>query len=277
MSRLPDGQHLVCIVKAEAKRNAKNTGGYIALTMECLSDVHKGKTFTDHLNLVHENEVAKRIGIEKLERYAGALHLDMTEARNSQLLRFRPFVVEVGQGKDRSTVKAVHPMPTSWTDGQRGYAMALCEQAASRGPTPPTPADLAQAGTAALDIVTISTVEAEDIDWLWPQRFALGKLHMIAGEPGQGKSQFTLFMAATVTTGRAWPNGEGSAQQGDVIILASEDDAGDTMRPRLEATNADLSRVHVAKAVVESEGKRRGFNLQTDLSKLEAALDVVSQ
>jgi hypothetical protein len=79
-----------------------------------------------------------------------------------------------------------------------------------------------------------SEITPEPIEWLWPNRVAIGKQTMIVGEPGLGKSQLTAFMAAAITTGGQWPCDEGRAPLGSVIILSAEDDAADTMRPRLE-------------------------------------------
>jgi hypothetical protein len=118
-----------------------------------------------------------------------------------------------------------------------------------------------------------SDIEARPIDWLWPERIAIGKLTMFAGEPGLGKSQIGACLAAAVTTGGHWPNGEGRAALGSVIILSAEDDAADTIIPRLMAAGADLSRVHIISAVTADDGTgRRMFNLQTDLAALERAI-----
>jgi len=57
-------------------------------------------------------------------------------------------------------------------------------------------------------------IEPEAIEWCWPNRFAVGKLGMIAGFPDQGKSQITMNIAATVSKGGDWPDGEGQAEQG---------------------------------------------------------------
>ncbi len=85
-------------------------------------------------------------------------------------------------------------------------------------------------------------IAPERIEWLWPGRLARGKHTCIAGEPGTGKSQLTIAIAAAVSTAGKWPCGEGSAPLGNVIILSAEDGAADTIIPRLLAAGADLSR-----------------------------------
>jgi hypothetical protein len=113
-------------------------------------------------------------------------------------------------------------------------------------------------------------IAPERISFLWPGRLARGKHTAIAGEPGDGKSQLSIFVAATISTGGEWPCGEGRAPVGNVIILSAEDGAADTVVPRLMAAGADLSRVYIVSAVLHRDGKgRRTFNLQADLVLLE--------
>ncbi|MFQ5463785.1 MAG: AAA family ATPase, partial [Phycisphaerae bacterium] len=87
-------------------------------------------------------------------------------------------------------------------------------------------------------------VSPEPIHWLWPGKIALGKLSMIVGDPGLGKSFLTLDMAARISTGAPWPDSrETPNPAGGVILLSAEDDPGDTIRPRLDAAHADVSRI----------------------------------
>ena len=74
-------------------------------------------------------------------------------------------------------------------------------------------------------------VTPEPVEWLWSRRVALGKLTLIAGEAGLGKSQLSIAMVASVTTGGEWPCREGRAPQGSVVILSAEDGAADTVVP----------------------------------------------
>lgn len=122
----------------------------------------------------------------------------------------------------------------------------------------------------------IADVEAKPIRWLWPGRIARGKVSMIAGHPGLGKSQVTASLAAIVTTGGLWPVDRTRAERGSAIFLTAEDDAEDTLRPRLEAVGADLPRVYILDAVREKTdaGKTRvrGFSLADDIARLDSLL-----
>jgi hypothetical protein len=116
-------------------------------------------------------------------------------------------------------------------------------------------------------------IEPESINWSWEGRIARGKLTVIGGDPEEGKSQLGVFVSARISTGGAWPNNEGRAQLGSVIILLAEDGAEDTLVPRLIAAGADRSKIHLIEAVRgEDEKGRRTFNLQTDLELLEAKI-----
>ena len=92
--------------------------------------------------------------------------------------------------------------------------------------------------------VRASTVERKQLKWLWPGRIPLGKLSMLVGDPGTGKSMLTLDMAARITSGAPWPDaGKRKTKKGSVIILSAEDDGPDTIVPRLDTAGADLTRV----------------------------------
>jgi len=91
-------------------------------------------------------------------------------------------------------------------------------------------------------------VEPREVSWLWPGRIPSGRITLFAGAPGDGKSFATADFAARVSTGVAWPDGA-RCPRGSVIMLAGEDDAHDTVRPRLDAHAADVSRVHLLAAV----------------------------
>src|SRR5262249_44509102 len=74
-----------------------------------------------------------------------------------------------------------------------------------------------------LESVSAASVKMQSYDWLWPDRFAIGEIGLIAGMPDEGKGQIFAYIAARVTRKLTWPNNEGQAPQGNVILLTAED------------------------------------------------------
>jgi hypothetical protein len=123
-----------------------------------------------------------------------------------------------------------------------------------------------------LDVVCMADVKPSSINWLWPNWIALGKVSVLAGDGGKGKSTILCDITARATTGNVWPDGAAACAPASVIILAAEDDVSDTLAPRLLAAGADLARVFVIRSVRDETQRRRGFNLQADLERLEAEI-----
>jgi hypothetical protein len=119
------------------------------------------------------------------------------------------------------------------------------------------------------DLVCVADVPAEPVRWLWPSRIPLGKLTVLDGDPGVGKSTLTLSIAAKVTTGSPFPD-RTRPEPADVLLLSAEDEIGDTIRPRLEAAGADLARAWVLPDVREEGEPPRPPELPADLDRLEA-------
>ena len=125
-------------------------------------------------------------------------------------------------------------------------------------------------------LIRMSDVESREVQWLWRGRVALGRISLLVGMPGMGKSFLTAYMASRVTTRSPWPEGS-PCPMGSVILISAEDDPGDTIRPRLDAHHADPARVHLLSMVVKKEkGKTRElmFTLQ-DLEALESSLQQI--
>jgi putative DNA primase/helicase len=129
-----------------------------------------------------------------------------------------------------------------------------------------------------LESAPASSFKMAGLNWLWPNRFALGKLGLIVGLPDRGKGLITADMTARVTNGDLWPCGEGRALKGRVLILSAEDDVEDTIVPRLVAAGANLNQVEILRMVRQGDSKRM-FSLVSDLEllrrKVEELGDVV--
>lgn len=96
-------------------------------------------------------------------------------------------------------------------------------------------------------------VEPEQVEWLWPGRLPIGKLVVLDGDPGCGKSTLTLDLAAHFTTGSVLPDGYQPPHPSNVVLLSAEDGPRDTIRPRLDAAGADPARVVLVEDVIEPD------------------------
>ncbi len=85
-------------------------------------------------------------------------------------------------------------------------------------------------------------IQIEPIRWLWENRIAKGKLTLVVGPPGVGKSQVGLYLAAMASTGKGLEAGF-KGPPGKVIILSAEDKDSDSIKPRLEAAGADMTKI----------------------------------
>lgn len=127
-------------------------------------------------------------------------------------------------------------------------------------------------------LVRLCDVRAESVAWLWPGRIALGKLTLIAGDPGLGKSFLTLDIAARITRAAAWPDlPDAPTTKGGVVLLNAEDGIADTIRARFDAAGGDASKVVIIDGVnsmrESGQPSERGFDLSTDLPALEVAIN----
>ena len=141
-----------------------------------------------------------------------------------------------------------------------------------------TPQGAEPAGLAVPVLTCMADVKPEPVRWLWPKRIALGKLTLLVGDPGLGKSFITLDMAARISRGAFWPDCPNATNPvGGVVLLSAEDDLSDTIRPRLDAAGANVSRIMALEAVkvadVEGTTERQmPFDLAADLDALDDAI-----
>lgn len=117
-----------------------------------------------------------------------------------------------------------------------------------------------------------ANIKAKPITWLWDGWLPAGKLTILAGAAGTGKTTLTLGLAATLTSGGRWPDGTPCRQRGNVLIWSSEDAADDTLVPRLIASGADMSRCHFIEGITEN-GQSVPFDPAQDILDLYRAVD----
>ncbi|MBA2715246.1 MAG: AAA family ATPase, partial [Rubrobacteraceae bacterium] len=117
----------------------------------------------------------------------------------------------------------------------------------------------------------LSSVEPEEVSWLWPSWLALGKLALVDGDPGLGKSAMTLDLAARVSAGKAFPDGA-ECEPAGVVLLSAEDGLADTIRPRLDAAGADTSKILALATVPDEDGHDRLLSIPEDLGHMEKGI-----
>jgi putative DNA primase/helicase len=115
-----------------------------------------------------------------------------------------------------------------------------------------------------------AAIPPENVEWRWKGWLACGKLSLLGGAPGTGKTTIALGLGATITVGGKWPDGS-QCDPGNVVIWSGEDEAADTLVPRLVAMGADMRRVFFVESV-EDRGESRAFDPAKDVPALEAAI-----
>ncbi len=121
--------------------------------------------------------------------------------------------------------------------------------------------------------VLATDINPRPIRWAWPGWIAHGKLTILAGAGGTGKTTLTLGLIATLTSGGRWPDGEFCEEKRSAIIWSSEDDPADTIVPRLMAADADLSKVSILQGRINGLGEIEPFDPAKDIDLLAAELD----
>jgi archaellum biogenesis ATPase FlaH/DNA-binding transcriptional ArsR family regulator len=125
----------------------------------------------------------------------------------------------------------------------------------------------------------LSEFTTKQLTWLWDKRIPQGKITVLEGDPGMSKSLLAIDIAARVSTGRPLP-GDSTGKNGNVILIAPEDGAADTIKPRVEAAAGDLSRVFLLNTVECLNVKdlkninfyQRPFSLSRNLFELEQTI-----
>jgi len=115
----------------------------------------------------------------------------------------------------------------------------------------------------AFQLKKASDVVIKPVRWLWPDWLARGKLHLLAGAAGCGKTTIALHLIAQLTRGGIWPDGS-QAERGNAFVWSGEDSWVDTLAPRLLTAGADLSRV----TYVQGD-----FDISLDIEKLAGMLE----
>lgn len=129
-------------------------------------------------------------------------------------------------------------------------------------------------------LVYLDTVEPEEVEWLWENRIPLNGISMISGDPDLGKTFAVLSIAAYLSIGKPLPDDKGNYREpAGVIILTAEDSLSQTIRPRLDAMEADCSQIAVLQGTQKKDEKgnvkEREFDLIADIQHLRSAIQQV--
>jgi RecA-family ATPase len=144
-------------------------------------------------------------------------------------------------------------------------------EAQRRNTTAPQPSPAKRS----VELVRMAEVVEKPITWLWDGFLPLGKLTLLAGAGGTGKSTLAFSMASIVTTAGYWPNGTRCNVAGNVLIWSSEDDPADVIKPRLLAMNADVNRVGTIRAVKTLADGEVPFDPARDMDALRDAAKAI--
>jgi len=131
-----------------------------------------------------------------------------------------------------------------------------------------------QRGERVVKIRCGADIKPQPITWLWPGWVPAGKLTILAGAAGTGKTTLALALAAVLTAGGRWPDGSTCHSLGNVLIWSSEDVADDTLVPRLIASGADLARCHFIEGIAQ-DGESVPFDPSQDIPDLRRAVDAI--
>lgn len=119
-----------------------------------------------------------------------------------------------------------------------------------------------------VNIISMDTIQEEEVNWLWKPYIPFGKLTIIQGDPGEGKTTFALQLAALLSLGKGFAESEniGVTEPVNVIYQTAEDGLADTVKPRLISAGADCSKI---KVIDDSEK-----SLSMDDERLELAINM---
>jgi len=128
-------------------------------------------------------------------------------------------------------------------------------------------------GKRSVNLIQGSEIEAKPITWLWEGYLPAGKLTLLAGAGGTGKSTIAFSLASTITNAGAWPDGSRCNIQGNVLIWSSEDDPADTIKPRLMAVAANERRYGIISGVLDEHGISCAFDAGRDMEALRESVN----
>jgi len=195
--------------------------------------------------------------------YLNALAQNTPSAAN--ILRYAEIVVE--RARRRDVLAAAESIRTTALNPNGETAASIIGQArAALDRIQADEADNApRRARSSVVLSRASDIAPEAIYWLWKNWVPAGKLSILAGQPGCGKTTIALSIAATVSRGGDWPDGTKCAEPRNVLIWTGEDGLADTLVPRLHAAGADCTRIWFVESVEGEDGKLLPFDPSRDV------------
>lgn len=127
------------------------------------------------------------------------------------------------------------------------------------------------------EVVRLSDIEPEEVRWLWKPYIPSRKMTILAGPPGVGKTFMTLAIITAITSGKGLPDQDGKPTilpaTGDVLYLGNEDDAGDTLRPRIDAMGGNADRIWLPKCLKHRRTRQKKAISLLDVDALRNAIE----
>ncbi len=96
-----------------------------------------------------------------------------------------------------------------------------------------------------LQMIKMSEIQSQEVSWLWYPFIPYGKLTIIQGDPGDGKTTLVLNIAAKLSKGEGLDSKMKLSEPMNIIYQSAEDGLADTVKPRLELAGADCGRILV--------------------------------
>lgn len=126
--------------------------------------------------------------------------------------------------------------------------------------------NLEQVGGCSAILIKASELNPKQTNWVWKNTIASGKLGILAGVAGNGKTTISILIGSIITIGGKFPDGT-SAPIGQVVMWTGEDDMCDTLTPRLMAMGADLTKFNFVQGTMTGS-EERSFDPSIDMQLL---------
>jgi len=267
-----DPEHLVVVVEGEKAASAAWNCGLLATTS---AGGAQAATKTDWSPLRGQRVLILPDNDQAGEKYAAEVmtHILQAGAKEVRVLRLAEDAPDLPPGGDLADVLQSPDrcgLPVNQNASAAELGQWILGKAKSIEPVTEFPHDDFEFE---LKWQSLAEIQPTNIEWLWPDRIPLGRITLLVGKPGCGKSFLCADFAARVSTGTPWPDGS-ACPRGAVLMMTLEDDPSDTIRPRLDAMHADVANIRHLTGVTyrEADGRRAQRTITlADLKAMEQA------